>query len=125
MAILITFKSKFSNKFLVSFIILTIYKIPISDNILVSESDFVQKKKMRILRDKSLLSKQFSKKCVQLNVQREMFKEERAKKRESSISMYRKYRIGDFPDIEITNASVIKPLIELAKVSVNLSKFGL
>lgn len=53
-----------------------------------------------------------------MNVKREMFKKERAQKRESSVNMYRKYRIGDFPDIEITNASVIKPLIELAKVSV-------
>jgi len=56
-------------------------------------------------------------KNVQTNVKREIFKKKIAQKRESSFNMYRKYRIGDFPDIEITNASVIKPLIELSKVS--------
>lgn len=55
---------------------------------------------------------------MQINNKQEMFKKERAKKRELSVNTYRKYRIGDFPDIEITNASVIKPLIELAKVRV-------
>lgn len=64
-----------------------------------------------------MLSKQFAKKNVQMNVKREVFKKERAQKRESNVNLYREYRIGDFPDIEITNASVIKPLIELAKVS--------
>jgi len=64
-----------------------------------------------------MLSKHFAMKNVQINVKREIFNKERAQKRESSVNMYRKYRIGDFPDIEITNASVIKPLIELSKVS--------
>lgn len=72
-----------------------------------------------MLRNKSVLSKHFAKKNVQTNIKREIFKKERAQKRESSVNMYRKYRIGDFPDIEITNASVIKPLIELSKVSIN------
>lgn len=65
-----------------------------------------------------MLSKQFAIKHTQINVKREMFMKERAAKRELSVNLYRKYRIGDFPDIEITNASVIKPLIELAKVSI-------
>lgn len=56
-------------------------------------------------------------KNIQINEQHDLFKKERTQKRESSVNMYRKYRIGDFPDIQITNASVIKPLVELAKVS--------
>ncbi|XP_029343352.1 DNA-dependent protein kinase catalytic subunit isoform X2 [Acyrthosiphon pisum] len=92
------------------------------DNILNSKSDFIQKKKVRILSDKSILSKQFAMKNVQTNVKREIFKKERAQKRESSVNMYRKYRIGDFPDIEITNASVIKPLIELSKRDNNIAR---
>jgi len=64
-----------------------------------------------------MLSKHFAMKNIQSNVKREIFKNERAQKRESTVNVYRKYRIGDFPDIEITNASVIKPLIELSKVS--------
>ncbi|XP_025192516.1 DNA-dependent protein kinase catalytic subunit-like [Melanaphis sacchari] len=47
---------------------------------------------------------------------------ERAQKRESSVNTYRKYRIGDFPDIEISNASVIKPLIELSKRDNNIAR---
>lgn len=57
-------------------------------------------------------------KNTQLNIKREILKKERTQKHESSVNMYREYRFGDFPDIEITNASIIKPLIELAKVSV-------
>lgn len=53
-----------------------------------------------------------------MNLKRELFKKERGQKREASVTTYRKYRIGDFPDIEITNSSVIKPMIELAKVYV-------
>ncbi|XP_046740371.1 DNA-dependent protein kinase catalytic subunit-like [Diprion similis] len=34
---------------------------------------------------------------------------------QGSIKMYRKYRIGDFPDTEITHSSLIKPLQELVK----------
>lgn len=87
------------------------------DNSLTSETDFKQKKKVRILSNKSVLSKQFAMKNIRMNVKRDLFKKERAQKRESSVNMYGKYRIGDFPDIQITNASVIKPLVELAKVS--------
>lgn len=39
-------------------------------------------------------------KNIQTNVKCEIFKKERAQKRESSVNTYRKYRIGDFPDIE-------------------------
>ncbi|XP_060849991.1 DNA-dependent protein kinase catalytic subunit-like isoform X3 [Rhopalosiphum padi] len=92
------------------------------DNILNSESHFIQKKKVRILRNKSMISKHFAIKSIQTNVKREIFKKERAQKRESSVNTYRKYRIGDFPDIEITNASVIKPLIELSKRDNNIAR---
>lgn len=68
------------------------------------------------MRDKSKLSKEFAIKNMQMNLKREIFKKERGQKREASVTTYRKYRIGDFPDIEITNSSVIKPMIELAKV---------
>lgn len=70
------------------------------------------------MRNKSTLSKNFAMKSIQTNVKREIFKKERAQKRESSVNTYRNYRIGDFPDIEITNASIITPLIELSKVSI-------
>ncbi|XP_046420005.1 DNA-dependent protein kinase catalytic subunit-like [Neodiprion fabricii] len=46
--------------------------------------------------------------------QNEMLKDE-INSQQNSIKMYRKYRIGDFPDTEITHSSLIKPLQELAK----------
>ncbi|CAH1737387.1 unnamed protein product [Aphis gossypii] len=92
------------------------------DNTLNSESHFIQKKKNRIMRNKSTLSKNFAMKNIQTNVKREIFKKERAQKRESSVNTYRKYRIGDFPDIEITNASIITPLIELSKRDNNIAR---
>lgn len=89
------------------------------DFIPTSEPEFIiEKKNLRLLRSKSMQSKKFAIKNMQINAKREKFKIERAKKHELSVKMYREYRIGDFPDIEITNASVIKPLVELAKVCV-------
>ena len=41
---------------------------------------------------------------------------ERKQKRESEVTMYRRYRIGDLPDIQIPYSSVIAPLQGLAQV---------
>lgn len=48
--------------------------------------------------------------------QREETWKNRAKKRESQVKIYRKYRKGDLPDIQIKYADFINPLMELAKV---------
>ncbi|XP_076239081.1 DNA-dependent protein kinase catalytic subunit [Calliopsis andreniformis] len=44
----------------------------------------------------------------------DMIKEERPRQR-STVKLYRKYRIGDFPDIEISPATLIEPLQQLIK----------
>ncbi|XP_029034556.2 DNA-dependent protein kinase catalytic subunit-like [Osmia bicornis bicornis] len=51
---------------------------------------------------------------IQKNIHRHrMIKEEKTRQR-NSVKLYRKYRIGDFPDIEISHASLIEPLQQLA-----------
>lgn len=50
------------------------------------------------------------------NEKRKELQKQKTQKQESSFSMYRKYRTGDFPDIEISYSSVIKTLQAMAKV---------
>ena len=37
-------------------------------------------------------------------------------RRESQVTMYRKYRVGDLPDIQIKHSYIIAPLQALAQV---------
>lgn len=46
-----------------------------------------------------------------------MVKAEQKSKRESQVTMYRKYRIGDLPDIQIKYSYIIAPLQAIAHVS--------
>jgi len=41
---------------------------------------------------------------------------ERKQKRENEVTMYRRYRIGDLPDIQIPYSAIIAPLQALAHV---------
>nr|XP_012147608.1 PREDICTED: DNA-dependent protein kinase catalytic subunit-like [Megachile rotundata]XP_012147609.1 PREDICTED: DNA-dependent protein kinase catalytic subunit-like [Megachile rotundata]XP_012147610.1 PREDICTED: DNA-dependent protein kinase catalytic subunit-like [Megachile rotundata]XP_012147611.1 PREDICTED: DNA-dependent protein kinase catalytic subunit-like [Megachile rotundata] len=68
----------------------------------------------RFLRHSSDVSADMRKKQISKNVRRfRMLREEHARQR-SSIKLYRKYRVGDFPDIEISHATLIEPLQQLA-----------
>ena len=42
---------------------------------------------------------------------------ERKQKRENEVTMYRRYRIGDLPDIQIPHSAIIAPLQALAQVT--------
>ncbi len=42
---------------------------------------------------------------------------ERKQQRENQVTLYRKYRIGDLPDIQIKYSAIIAPLQALAQVS--------
>ena len=44
-----------------------------------------------------------------------MLKEQKAR-RENQVTMYRRYRLGDLPDIQISHAALIAPLQALAQV---------
>ncbi|CAK9795487.1 DNA-dependent protein kinase catalytic subunit [Anthophora quadrimaculata] len=73
------------------------------------------KKSKRFLSSTNAVSEAMRQKEIKKNIQRaEMIKEEGARQR-SSVKLYRKYRIGDFPDIEISHAALIEPLQQLAK----------
>jgi len=43
---------------------------------------------------------------------------ERKQKRENDVTMYRRYRIGDLPDIQIQHSAIIAPLQALAHVCI-------
>ena len=46
---------------------------------------------------------------------------EQKQRRENHVTMYRKYRIGDLPDIQIKHSYVIAPLQALAQVCAKMS----
>ena len=45
---------------------------------------------------------------------------EQATRRENQVTMYRKYRSGDLPDIQIKYSYIIAPLQALAHVSITI-----
>jgi hypothetical protein len=52
----------------------------------------------------------------------EAIKQQR-QRRESQVTLYRKYRIGDLPDIQINYSYLIAPLQALAHVSIMYNGF--
>ncbi|XP_053980704.1 DNA-dependent protein kinase catalytic subunit-like [Hylaeus volcanicus] len=73
------------------------------------------KKSKRLLSSSTEISAAIRQKEIKKKIQRnEMIKEEVARQR-SSVKLYRKYRVGDFPDIEISHSMLIEPLQQLAK----------
>ncbi|XP_072747382.1 DNA-dependent protein kinase catalytic subunit isoform X2 [Anoplolepis gracilipes] len=76
----------------------------------------MRRKPFRILANSTDVANIVRRKQIQRNVQRaEMIKQESIRQR-SSVRLYRDYRIGDFPDIEISHSSLIVPLQQLIKL---------
>ncbi|XP_034245330.1 DNA-dependent protein kinase catalytic subunit-like [Thrips palmi] len=71
---------------------------------------------------KDSASKVFGMANVRKAKQREEMWKNRARKRESQVKVYRKYRKGDFPDIQIKFADFVNPLMELAKRDTIIAK---
>nr|CAD7432490.1 unnamed protein product [Timema monikensis] len=69
----------------------------------------------RFLKDKEKIRIGFASREVLRKHRREEHLKERVKKREATVNMYRSYRIGDLPDIEILHSALIQPLRVLAK----------
>nr|CAD7397905.1 unnamed protein product [Timema poppensis] len=69
----------------------------------------------RFLKDKEKIRIGFASREILRKHRREEHLKERAKKREATVNMYRSYRIGDLPDIEILHSALIQPLRVLAK----------
>jgi DNA-dependent protein kinase catalytic subunit len=53
---------------------------------------------------------------IQRSTRRQELEQERGRRHEANITSFRKYRSGDFPDIEIPYSEIIRPMQELAKV---------
>ncbi|XP_076296859.1 DNA-dependent protein kinase catalytic subunit isoform X2 [Lasioglossum baleicum] len=80
------------------------------------------KKSKRMLSSSAEISSAIRQKEIKKNIQRaEMIKEDAVRQR-SSVKLYRKYRIGDFPDIEIFHSTLIEPLQQLAKKDSQICK---
>lgn len=74
----------------------------------------------RFLKDKSKISRHCAYQEVKKSIKAEELRKDKVRQSEHNVNIYRKYRIGDYPDIEITLASVITPLQMLAKVRIKL-----
>ncbi|BFZ03143.1 hypothetical protein BsWGS_06182 [Bradybaena similaris] len=70
--------------------------------------------KRRFVRDQHSQSVFYMKQNVRLRKMREEAQKEQKARRENQVTLYRKYRIGDLPDIQIKYQYVIAPLQALA-----------
>ncbi|XP_070379748.1 DNA-dependent protein kinase catalytic subunit-like isoform X1 [Dermacentor albipictus] len=71
--------------------------------------------KRRFLRDDDQIRLQHMRREVRLKETRKKLKEERHARREAEVTLYRSYRMGDFPDIQISHAALIAPMQALAQ----------
>ncbi|KAH7949250.1 hypothetical protein HPB49_006638 [Dermacentor silvarum] len=71
--------------------------------------------KRRFLRDDDQLRLQHMRREVRLKETRKKLKEERHAHREAEVTLYRSYRMGDFPDIQISHSALIAPMQALAQ----------
>jgi DNA-dependent protein kinase catalytic subunit len=55
---------------------------------------------------------------TQRSARQQELEQERSRRLEADIASFREYRSGDFPDIEIPYSAIIKPMQELAKVTI-------
>lgn len=75
------------------------------------------KKTRRFQKDRSKISRHFAYEEVKKATKREAVRKNLEKEKEQGVTFYRKYRNGDFPDIQITLGDVLLPLQVLSKVS--------
>ncbi|KAL4240201.1 hypothetical protein ACF0H5_000995 [Mactra antiquata] len=70
--------------------------------------------KRRFLKDKEQSSLYFAKENIRIKQMREIAQKEQKVRRENQVTLYRKYRAGDLPDIQIKYSYIIAPLQALA-----------
>ncbi|KAG5877906.1 hypothetical protein JTB14_011622 [Gonioctena quinquepunctata] len=76
----------------------------------------------RFLKDKDKISRIFAHFETKKQVKKVQERIDSAKEREKKVTIYRKYRKGDFPDIQIVLSSILKPLQMLALHDTEISK---
>ncbi|XP_027045855.1 DNA-dependent protein kinase catalytic subunit-like [Pocillopora damicornis] len=87
-----------------------------------NEKKEILKLKRRFLKDQSQTSTFFAKQAIKRNKIREQAIERQKAAREGAIVMYRKYRSGDLPDIQIKFSELIAPLQALAQCDNTFAK---
>nr|XP_054607336.1 DNA-dependent protein kinase catalytic subunit isoform X2 [Nothobranchius furzeri] len=76
----------------------------------------------RFLKDQEKVSLRFAQKEIQQQRQRKEEKADQRLRKEAQVTLYRSYRVGDFPDIQIPHSSLIAPLQALAQGDPILAK---
>ncbi|CAL8293471.1 unnamed protein product [Lota lota] len=82
----------------------------------------IQRLRRRFLKDQEKVSLGFARKEVQHQRQRKEDKVDQRLRKEAQVTLYRSYRAGDFPDIQIPFSSLIAPLQALAQRDAILAK---
>ncbi|XP_019852740.1 PREDICTED: DNA-dependent protein kinase catalytic subunit [Amphimedon queenslandica] len=78
--------------------------------------------KKRALKDKEMVSSFFAMNEARKKMRREELKKQRRAARQSYVVMYRKYRMGELPDIQIKHSELIRPLQALAQNDSGLAR---
>ncbi|XP_060920840.1 DNA-dependent protein kinase catalytic subunit isoform X2 [Labrus mixtus] len=76
----------------------------------------------RFLKDQEKVSLKFAQKEIQHQRQKQEDKANQRLRKEAQVTLYRNYRVGDFPDIQISYSSLITPLQALAQRDPILAK---
>ncbi|KAJ0059871.1 hypothetical protein NL108_014572, partial [Boleophthalmus pectinirostris] len=76
----------------------------------------------RFLKDQEKVSLNYAQKEIQQQRQKREEKADQRLRREAQVTLYRNYRVGDFPDIQIPHSSLIAPLQALAQKDPILAK---
>ncbi|XP_068566169.1 DNA-dependent protein kinase catalytic subunit [Cebidichthys violaceus] len=76
----------------------------------------------RFLKDQEKVSLTYAHKEIQQQRQKKVDKADQRLRKEAQVTLYRSYRVGDFPDIQIPYSSLIAPLQALAQRDPILAK---
>ncbi|XP_073344741.1 DNA-dependent protein kinase catalytic subunit [Pagrus major] len=76
----------------------------------------------RFLKDQEKVSLNYAQKEIQQQRQKKEDKADQRLRKEAQVTLYRNYRVGDFPDIQISYSSLIAPLQALAQRDPILAK---
>ncbi|KAM4606662.1 DNA-dependent protein kinase catalytic subunit [Polymixia lowei] len=76
----------------------------------------------RFLKDQEKVSMSFARKEIHQQRQRKEDRADQRLRKEAQVTLYRSYRVGDFPDVQIPHSSLIAPLQALAQRDAILAK---
>nr|CBN81784.1 DNA-dependent protein kinase catalytic subunit [Dicentrarchus labrax] len=86
------------------------------------QRDNILRLRRRFLKDQEKVSLTFAQKEIRQQRQKKEEKADQRLRKEAQVTLYRNYRTGDFPDIQISYSSLIAPLQALAQRDPILAK---